>query len=87
MLLHLPVASDVDLRQCISCLTDGLKLWACYLLAHKTYLEKNYSGSLAIAELALSMSLKLYPGMRHEILNEKGKQGVWEDLVEYIAED
>ena len=61
MLLHLPVASDVDLRQCISCLPDGLKLWACYLLAHKMYLEKNYSGSLAIAELALSMSLKLYP--------------------------
>ena len=61
VLLHLPVASDVDLRQCISCLPDGLKLWACYLLAHKMYLEKNYSGSLAIAELALSMSLKLYP--------------------------
>ena len=61
VLLHLPVASDVDLRQCISCLPDGLKLWACYLLAHKTYLEKNYSGSLAIAELALSMIPKLYP--------------------------
>ena len=61
VLLHLPVASDVDLQQCISCLPDGLKLWACYLLAHKMYLEKNYSGSLAIAELALSMSPKLYP--------------------------
>lgn len=33
------------------------------------------------------VSLKLYPGMRHEILNEKGKQEVWEDFVEYIAED
>ena len=61
VLLHLPVASDADLRQCISCLPDGMKLWACYLLAHKTYLEKNYSGSLAIAELALSMIPKLYP--------------------------
>ena len=61
VLLHLPVASDADLRQCISYLPDGMKLWACYLLAHKMYLEKNYSGSLAIAELALSMSLKLYP--------------------------
>ena len=61
VLLHLPVVSDVDLQQCISCLPDGLKLWACYLLAHKMYLEKNYSGSLAIAELALSMSPKLYP--------------------------
>ena len=61
VLLHLPVASDVDLQQCLSCLPDGLKLWSCYLLAHKAYLEKNYSGSLAIAELALSMIPKLYP--------------------------
>ena len=61
VLLHLPVASDADLRQCISYLPDGMKLWACYLLAHKMYLEKNYSGSLAIAELALSMIPKLYP--------------------------
>ena len=61
MLLHLPVAGDVDLRQHLSCLPDGLKLWACYLLAHKAYLEKNYSGSLAMAELALSMNPKLYP--------------------------
>lgn len=61
VLLHLPVASDADLRQHLSCLPDGLKLWACYLLAHKAYLEKNYSGSLAMAELALSMIPKLYP--------------------------
>ena len=61
VLLHLPVAGDVDLRQHLSCLPDGLKLWACYLLAHKAYLEKNYSGSLAMAELALSMNPKLYP--------------------------
>ena len=61
VLLHLPVASDVDLQQCISCLPDGLKLWACYLLAHRSYLDKDYSGSLAMAELALFMSPKLYP--------------------------
>ena len=61
VLLHLPVASDVDLQKCISYLPDGLKLWACYLLGHKAYLEKNYNGSLAIAELALDMSPKLYP--------------------------
>lgn len=61
VLLHMPMAYDVDLQQFISYLPDGLKLWACYLLAHKAYLEKNYSGSLAIAELALSMSRQLYP--------------------------
>ena len=31
------------------------------MLAHKMYLEKNYNGSLAIAELALSINPKLYP--------------------------
>ena len=61
VLLHLPMAIDVDLKQYISCLPDGMKLWACYMLAHKMYLEKNYNGSLAIAELALSMNPKLYP--------------------------
>lgn len=27
---------------------------------------------------------KLYPGMRHEILNEKGKQEVWQDVINFI---
>ena len=61
VLLHLPVASDVDLHACMACLPDGLKLWACYLLAHKAYLEKNYNGSLAIAELALAICPERYP--------------------------
>lgn len=61
VLLHLPMSYGVDLQQQISYLPEGLKLWACYLLAHKAYLEENYSGSLAIAELAMSMSRKLYP--------------------------
>ena len=29
-------------------------------------------------------SLKLYPGMRHEILNEVGKEEVWNDVLEMI---
>lgn len=29
---------------------------------------------------------KLYPGMRHEILNEKGKQEVWADVVHFIEQ-
>lgn len=29
---------------------------------------------------------KLYPGMRHEILNEKGKQQVWQDILEFIEQ-
>ena len=27
----------------------------------------------------------LYPGMRHEILNETGKERVWSDILEFIG--
>ena len=61
LLLHLPADGNLDLQKYICYLPEGLKLWACYMLAHKAYLEKNYSGSLAIAELSLSMYPRLYP--------------------------
>ena len=61
VLLHLPMAVDVDLRRYMPCLPEGLKLWACYLLAHSMYLERNYHGSLAVAELALAMTAQVYP--------------------------
>ena len=61
VLLHLPVQGGMDLMQCIARLPNGLKMWGCYLLAHGAYLEKNYAGSLAIAELALAMSSQAYP--------------------------
>ena len=32
-----------------------------------------------------SVSTKLYPGMRHEILNEKGKLTVWNDVLHTLA--
>lgn len=61
VLLHLPMQCEVNLRQVIAQLPGGLKLWACYMLAHKAYLEKDYSGSLGMAELALSISPQMYP--------------------------
>jgi alpha-beta hydrolase superfamily lysophospholipase len=30
------------------------------------------------------LTFKIYPGMRHEVLNEKGKQQVWDDLTGWI---
>lgn len=32
----------------------------------------------------LDVKGKLYPGMRHEILNEKEKEKVWSNIVTYI---
>ena len=61
VLLHLPMAVDVDLKRYFPCLPEGMKLWACYLMAHGMYLEKNYQGSLAVAELALAMTEQVYP--------------------------
>ena len=33
----------------------------------------------------MNVSSKLYPGMRHEILNEKGKKEVWDDVLTFIG--
>ncbi len=33
-----------------------------------------------------NVSSKLYPGMRHEILNEVGKAQVWEDVLAYVEQ-
>ena len=32
----------------------------------------------------LDVKGKLYPGMRHKILNEKGKEKVWHDVFVYM---
>jgi alpha-beta hydrolase superfamily lysophospholipase len=30
------------------------------------------------------VTIKIYPGMRHEVLNEIGKQEVWDDVLSWI---
>lgn len=42
-------------------LPSGLKLFACYVLAHKAYFEQNYAQSLGIIETALAWQDKIYP--------------------------
>jgi alpha-beta hydrolase superfamily lysophospholipase len=32
------------------------------------------------------ISMKLYPGDRHELLNEKDKEQVWEELLRFVEE-
>lgn len=61
VLLHLPVQDVPPLEKHLAGLPGGLKLYACYLLAHKAYLEKDYTKCLTIAELSLSLSPRLYP--------------------------
>lgn len=61
VLLHLPVSETPPLENYIRYLPNGLRLFACYVLAHKAYLEKDYSRSLGIADTALSMCMETYP--------------------------
>ena len=34
-----------------------------------------------------NVTSKLYPAMRHEILNETGKKQVWKDILDFLEEN
>lgn len=61
VLLHINIEVNEDMSKYISCLPGGLKLWMCYIMAHREYLNHNYSGSLAMAELSLAISPQTFP--------------------------
>lgn len=61
VLLHIPFTDLPDLGEYMKYLPGGLKMFAGYVWAHETYLEKNYERSLAIADMALAMSDDIYP--------------------------
>lgn len=49
--------------------------------------EKDMQKSLDLMRRAgyRNVDCRLYPGMRHEILNEKGKEAVWQYILERLA--
>lgn len=61
VLLHAPIPDIPPLEKYIKYLPGGLKLFACYVLAHKAYLEKNYEGCLAMAEMGIDLCPASYP--------------------------
>lgn len=61
VLLHLPVPEIPPLENYLRYLPDGLKLWGCYVLAHKAYLEKDYTRSLAIADMGITLCAEQHP--------------------------
>ena len=50
-----------QLERYVKHLTGGTRAFACYILAHKAYLEKDYVRCLAIADMCLALSTKTYP--------------------------
>lgn len=61
VLLHLPVPEIPPLEEYMRYLPGGLKLYACYILAHKAYLEGDYSRALATADMGIAISPEVYP--------------------------
>lgn len=54
VLLHLPHPEIPPLEDHLRYLPGGLRLWGCYILAHKAYLEGNYERALAFADISLA---------------------------------
>ncbi len=61
VLLHLPIPEGLHLEEELKYLPRGLKLFACYVLAHQEYLDGDYWESVGMAELALSISDQSFP--------------------------
>lgn len=55
VLLHLPVPEGPHLEENLKYLPSGLKMYACYVLAHQEYLHGDHWECVGMAEMALSM--------------------------------
>lgn len=61
VLLHLPLPPLPPLEEYLRYLPGGLKLYACYILAHKAYLEGDYSRALTLADAGIALSPEVFP--------------------------
>ncbi len=61
VLLHLPIPETPPLEEYLHYLPGGVKLFGCYILAYKSYKEKNYERAIAIADMGLALGDELYP--------------------------
>ncbi len=61
VLFHISLPDVPPLADHMKYLPEGLKVYSCYILAHKAYLEKDYRGALAIADTGLAFSSAIYP--------------------------
>ena len=62
VLLHLPVPEEMpSLKEHLYFLPTGLRMFALYVSAHYSYLQKEYEKSLGIVEATLAMQHEIYP--------------------------
>ena len=60
-LFHLPPPPDGAALPSLSALPEGMRLFVCYVMAHRAYLDGNYERSLGLAEAALALGSRVYP--------------------------
>ena len=60
-LFHLPSPPNDAPVPPLSALPEGLRLFVCYAMAHRAYLDGNYERSLGLAEAALALGSRVYP--------------------------
>lgn len=61
-LLDIPINQNIpNIQNYIYALPDGIKMQACYIMAHRAYLEKEYVKALTIADVAICLSPKKFP--------------------------
>ncbi len=62
VLLHLPLPEKLSsIQEFFPMLPPGIRMFALYVNAHYTYLQKDYQKSLGIVEATLNMQLEEYP--------------------------
>ena len=61
VLLHLPVPPIPPLEEYLKYLPGGLRMYGCYVLAHKAYLVGDYSRCLTFADAGIALSMEPYP--------------------------
>ncbi len=61
VLFHIPVANSFSFERCIKYLPNKMKLWACYVLARKLYIEKDYYGCYYTARMSIAVCSCRYP--------------------------
>lgn len=61
VLLHLPLPQIPPLEEYLKYLPGGLRMYGCYILAHKAYLDGDYSRCLTFADAGIALSMEVYP--------------------------
>lgn len=60
-LLEVPVPETPPLEEYLHFLPQGIRIYGCYILAYKAYIEKNYEKAIGICDTALAVANSFYP--------------------------